>query len=606
MSGVAAYVTTGIVNSQPVLDAMLRRMTHYPWQVAIAPDSTVGLGAVTFERRLPVAHAADPGRQLTIVLDGEVVGGDAERPRLTGSAAGRSDAALILAGFAHEGPAFLARLNGEYNALIWDGARRELHVITDRFGLRPLYMATPPGACVVATEPGAVLEAPGVERRFSTTGVAQFFAFGHFFGDNTLFEPMRAVPAATCGTYRASDGSYTERRYWDMPATRPLGTAAEQAGRFDEAFIKAVERRVLPGEHVGLSLSGGLDARAILGVMPDGRDLQSVSLGIDGSLDHRSAAELARLRGIRHRPFTLDESFLGQFEQHLREMVGLTSGHYLDQGIVMVTMPVYRELGIEHLLRGHGGELLHMTKAYAYSLSGDALQASEAGLRDWLLSHLTSYMLSGVPDDLFTVDLRAESAASLDRALTKCPGGAQPIDRVWQMFINERLHRETALSMHMFEQFVGVRQPYLDNDVVDSLFAMPASMKLGDVLQTGLLRKVRPAFLDVANSNTGARMGAGRLETEFAKLRLRVGAKLGLKGYQPYERLGLWLRRELRPLVETTLSNEEFLATGMVRPDAVKRVVQQHMDNQANHTFLIMSLVIFALGIENGGSGSRV
>jgi hypothetical protein len=160
--------------------------------------------------------------------------------------------------------------------------------------------------------------------------------------------------------------------------------------------------------------------------------------------------------------------------------------------------------------------------------------------------------------------------------------------------------------MHMFEQFVGVRQPYLDNDVVDSLFAMPASMKLGDVLQTGLLRKVRPAFLDVANSNTGARMGAGRLETEFAKLRLRVGAKLGLKGYQPYERLGLWLRRELRPLVETTLSNEEFLATGMVRPDAVKRVVQQHMDNQANHTFLIMSLVIFALGIENGGSGSRV
>jgi hypothetical protein len=148
----------------------------------------------------------------------------------------------------------------------------------------------------------------------------------------------------------------------------------------------------------------------------------------------------------------------------------------------------------------------------------------------------------------------------------------------------------------MFESFAAVRIPYLDNDVVDTLLAMPAELKLRDELQTALLRRHRPAFLNVVNSNTGARMGAGRLETEVARFRMRVGAKLGLKGYQPYERLGLWLRQELRPMVERVLLDERCLSRGVFVPDVLRRVLGEHMGRQKNHTFLLMSLLIFELG----------
>src|SRR6185503_1283334 len=132
-----------------------------------------------------------------------------------------------------------------------------------------------------------------------------------------------------------------------------------------------------------------------------------------------------------------------------------------------------------------------------------------------------------------------------------------------------------------------VRMPYIDNDVIETLSAMPASQKMADQLQSTILRHRRPSFLGVVNSNTGARMGAGRLETEIAHFRMRVSAKLGLKGFQPYERLGLWLRQELKPLVEHVVLSEQFLARGLFRPDSVRRVVGEHMANQANHTFLI-------------------
>ena len=345
-----------------------------------------------------------------------------------------------------------------------------------------------------------------------------------------------------------------------------------------------------------MSLSGGLDSRTILGLTPSGLNLSSVCIGIDGGIDHRGATELARLAGVPHHPYVLDGTFLSNFETHLRGMIRLTDGHYLDQGIVMPTLPTYRKLGIDFLLRGHGGELLHMTKAYSFSLDDAALGASESELEAWLYAHLSAYMLDGVPTDVFAIDVPGLARQSLRQALDRTKGGAQPVDRVWQLFLTARLHRETALSMHMFGSFATIRMPYIDNDVVDTLLAMPAAMKLGDELQTEILRHRRPAFLDVVNSNTGARMGAGRVERELARFRMRVGAKLGLKGYQPYERLGLWLKRELRPLVERVLLGDQFFARGLFRPDAVKRVVDEHMTSRANHTFLLMSLLIFEMG----------
>jgi asparagine synthase (glutamine-hydrolysing) len=584
--------------SEPAVDRivpdMLERMLHYPWLRAVRCRSgtpAVGLGVVAHATRAAGSSATADDGLTTVAVDGEIFDTDGESP-----------AAFLLKGWQQEGLRALGGLNGEFAALVWDAARRQLHVVTDRFGLRCLYVAQPPGAFVAASEIKALLAVPGIDTRWSEAGVAEFFSFGHFYNDDTLLAGIRAVPPATCGTYRLSEDSYSETRYWQRRSgSLAGGSTAEKVAALEERFVMAVRRRAQPGERLGLSLSGGLDARTILGVAPPDLDLQAVSLGIDGSLDHRSAAELAAIAGVPHHPYVLDAGFLDSFETHLRQMVHLTDGHYLDQGIVMPTMPFYRDLGIEYLLRGHGGELLHMTKAYAFSLDAAALRASDAQLDAWLLSHLTGYMLEGVPADLFTIDLRGGAEAALGRALAQCVAKDRPADRVWQLFLDQRIHRETALSMHTFGCFVTVRQPYLDADVVDSVLSLPADIKLRDELQAGILAHRRPAFLKVTNSNTGTRVGAGRLATEMARFRLRIGAKLGWKGYQPYERLGLWLRRELRAFVQSTLAGERFLQSGLVRPDAVKRVVSRHMAGEANHTFLLMALLVFALGQETLG-----
>jgi asparagine synthase (glutamine-hydrolysing) len=596
MPGLCALSFSNPAAGQIFIGEMLGRSTAYEWLASAERVDAIGggaIGVVTFPSALDAALAWSPEKSMAAAVFGEFLEVEGDEPLNRE----RGPAERLLDGWHREGSRFLSRVNGEFAAVLWDAETKELVVVTDRFGLRPLYVAEVPGGFAAASEIKAILAVPEVDITANDQGIAQFFSFGHFYGADTLLSGIRCVPPATVGIYRRRTSTYAETRYWE-PLKPETGSAADQARAFEERFIAAVERRAHPGERLGLSLSGGLDARTILGVMPAGVDLQTVSVGIEGSLDHESAAKLAGIAGVPHVPYHLDASFLSGFETHLRQMIALTDGHYLDQGIVMPTMEVYRRLGIQFLMRGHGGELLHMRKAYAFSLDDAAIVANEPALKAWLLSHLTDYMLGGTPPDLFLIDLKAGAEKALRLALSRVEAVDRPVDRVWHLFLNERLHRETALSMHLFGNFATIRQPYLDNGVVDALFAMPAAMKLGDELQTSLLRRARPAFLDVPNSNTGTRLGASPLATKIARLRLRVGAKLGLKGYQPYERLGLWLRRELADFVIRTLTSERVLDGGVVRADAIRRVVSEHIKADRNHTFLIMSLLIFVLGRE--------
>ena len=103
------------------------------------------------------------------------------------------------------------------------------------------------------------------------------------------------------------------------------------------------------------------------------------------------------MSSCEHHCYQLDASLLAHYEQHLRRMVHLTDGHYLDQCIVLPTLPLYRSLGIEVVLHGHAGELMHMDKAYNFSLDQEGWSLSnEASLENWLRRHLCAYMLDGV------------------------------------------------------------------------------------------------------------------------------------------------------------------------------------------------------------------
>ena len=391
----------GIVSNTPRLSLaaelaeMGQRLKHHAWYKEdqhVDPGNRLALGRMSLGFVNAAAQpVANEDGSLLAVMEGEVY--DYEEQRQALSAGGHrfqsdSHAELLLHGYESAGEKFFRGLHGAFAAAIWDKRSRRLMLVNDRFGMKGLYYAQLPGRLLFASEIKALLVDAELSRRANPRGIAQFFTFGQLLGEDTLLEEVRLLPAASVLTYSVDDERVSLERYW-RPEGQPAGHVARSEKAFlddmDEAFQRAVDRCTRGSEVLGLSLSGGLDARTILGVLDPQRPVTTVCLGMEGSLDHRCAEEMSRLANRPHHRHVLNTRFLASFEEHLRQDVYLTDGHFLCQCIVMPTLPLYRELGIQVLLRGHAGELLHMDKAYNFSLDAQALSLRGTDdLQAWL------------------------------------------------------------------------------------------------------------------------------------------------------------------------------------------------------------------------------
>lgn len=476
-----------------LLCEMLRRVTHHDWYQVERQTTPSGLAALGRSSLGFVNAGKQPVRDesglLWGVMDGELYRNDQSSAGLSTDA---NQAKLLLQGFARGRREYLRNCDGKFAAALWDEERQQLTLVNDRFGMKPLYYAQAGGKLIFASEIKALLADADVAREPSTRGLAEFFTFGHMLGETTLLDSVRVLPPAAWLVYDAREDKLVVDRYWRLAeeSSEKVSDVSNQVDRLCHALKQSVDRRTLQTAKLGMSLSGGLDGRSILAAIdPAQTPLKSVCMGMAGSLDHRSAAELAALANKDHYSHVLDAAFLGQFEEHLRYMVHLTDGQYLDQCIVLPTLPLYRQLDIQVLLRGHAGELLHMDKAYNFSVDHEALAIRDASaLRRWLSRRLSAYMLDGVEGSLFIGSTPGEISAlagqSLEHALADSANVPSPLDRVSHLFIAHRVRRETAMSLAMFNSVVETRVPFLDHELVQSLLRLPAEMRIGDRLQS--------------------------------------------------------------------------------------------------------------------------
>ena len=597
----------GFAGSEPpggterLLTEMIRRMAHHPWYRRrwIQPAPGVALGEVALPET--AGEPPDPapglaaGQGGVAWLDGEVYG-------LPHPAARRALLESCTAGASPD--SWLTSLHGLFSAAVWDAAGRRLLLVNDRFGMKPLYYSHGGGRLVFATEIKALLAVGDLPLGTDLQGLVGFFSFGQPLGKHTFFEAVRALPPGAVLEYRPAGDLLRERRYFRL-APRRLARAVseeEHIERLGDLFKAAVERRLASAAHLGLSLSGGLDSRTILGVIDTKRiPVTTVCVGIPGCIDQEMARRLAALAGSRHCEVALDGAFLDRFEEHLRDLIWLTDGHHRSQAITLPTLPRYRELGTDVLLRGHAGELLHMQKAYDFSLDRSLLSTRDATeVETWLLRRLGGWMLAGVEGPLLKgmsrQELAERSRLLLRGELSELEEDDPPVHRVWRLFITQRLRRHVAMSLLEYGSSMRVRLPYLDNDLIDAVLGSPPALKMDERVQARILARFRPGFLAISNANTGVRIGAGPLRRRIGVFRRRALARLGLPGYQPYERLGLWLRRELKPLVDQILLDRRCLDRGILEPGTVRQVIAAHTSGRANHTFLLMALLIFEIG----------
>ena len=213
------------------------------------------------------------------------------------------DTEVVLAALARWGTAALARFTGMFAFALWDSPRRRLMLARDRFGVKPLFVASLPHGLAFASEVPALLAHPSVSRDIDRTAIARWLQQGYPAGRTTLVKGVWRLPPGH--VLEAEGGKVRVRPWYDLvDRVQPTDAASldEAAERLGELLRDAVRCRLVSDVPLGCFLSGGVDSTAVVAAAAAaGGDPQTLTVTFEGGANESAfAARTARSLGLEH------------------------------------------------------------------------------------------------------------------------------------------------------------------------------------------------------------------------------------------------------------------------------------------------------------------
>jgi asparagine synthase (glutamine-hydrolysing) len=341
----------------------------------ISADRRVALG----HRRLSIVDLSDTAAQpmcnevgsLWVSFNGEIYNHAEIRCELERIGGHRwktdhSDTEVILHAFEQWGIDCLQRLRGMFAIALWDDRRKELWLIRDRIGIKPLYYSIHHNRITFASEIKALLQDPQQQRSVDEEAFYHYLSFLTTPAPTTMFEGIRKLPGGTWLKINCDGDSY-EQRYWDVwDRTEPM-TKASDAEIADKVLLElrtAVRQHKMSDVPVGVFLSGGIDSstNAALFSEDEATQVKTFSIGYVGEYQSYQnelhyARKMADLVHAEHHERLLTADDLIDF---LPEMVRLQDEPIADP----VCVPVYyvsklaRDAGVKVCQVGEGADEL--------------------------------------------------------------------------------------------------------------------------------------------------------------------------------------------------------------------------------------------------------
>lgn len=343
--------------------------------VWISKDGRVGFG----HRRLSIIDLSEAAAQpmcnedktLWVSYNGEIYNHAEIRHELNCLGGHRwktdhSDTEVILHAFEQWGIDCLEKFRGMFAIALWDEHNRELWLIRDRLGIKPLYYSIHHDRITFASEIKALLKDPDQKRAVHEEAFYHYLSFLTTPAPQTLFEGIKKLPAGTWLSIR-EDGQFREHRYWDvLDHTSPLINSSEEeiAERIIEELRTSVRLRKVSDVPVGIFLSGGIDSSTNTALFSEDENqpVKTFSIGYSGNYDSYKnelhyAREMAAIANAKYHQLLLNVNDLLNF---LPKMVQLQDEPIADP----VCVPIYyvsklaRENGVIVCQVGEGADEL--------------------------------------------------------------------------------------------------------------------------------------------------------------------------------------------------------------------------------------------------------
>lgn len=292
-------------------------------------------------RRLAIIDVSPAGHQpmrsasgrFVIAFNGEVYNFEALRDELEPFGAvfqGHSDTEVILAAFEQWGiVASVKRFVGMFAMAVWDTERRELTLVRDRLGKKPLYIYREPGLVTFGSELKALFAGPSFDRAIDQEALSSYLRYLYVPAPRTIFKHARKLPQAHI-LQLVDPGAPlpAPKPYWSVRQaaldglSNPLGgSEGDRLEALDSLLKDAVRCRMRSDVPLGALLSGGVDSSAVVALMQEqaGRPVKTYTIGFaDAAFDEAThAAAVAKHLGTDHTELCLTGTDTHELVQRL-------------------------------------------------------------------------------------------------------------------------------------------------------------------------------------------------------------------------------------------------------------------------------------------------
>lgn len=615
----------GIVNREdrPVDAALLARMNEAIRHRGPDEDGTYLNGRVGMAmRRLAIIDLkggqqpiANEDRSIWIVFNGEIYNFRELKKRLEDlghTFVTDCDTEAVVHAYEQYGTDCPKHLRGMFAFAIWDERKEELFLARDRVGKKPILYSYTNGSFVFGSEFSALLAHPSVGREVDREAIHNYLTFMCVPAPLTAYRDIRKLEPGHSLRF-TRDGEIKTERYWQPDFSKKTKLSEEEAGeRVLEILRDAVRVRLMSEVPLGAFLSGGIDSSTVVALMSEvsSTPVKTFSIGFEeqdfSELHH--ARRVAEHVGAEHHEFVVRPDAM--------EVLPTLVEHYGEPYADSSAIPTYyvaRETRrhVTVALNGDGGdECFAGYERYAAMRLSERYRKLPGLLRDNVIEQAVGLLPSSetkrsrvrdlkrflrsaslppverylrwvsvldarAKSELYTDDFLRETAAD-DPARWLSPwfaraNGAGVVDAALLADTMTYLPNDLLVKVDIASMAVSLeaRSPFLDHHVIEFAASLPEGLKLRGLTTKYLLKKTLGKLLPSENLKRG-KMGFG-------------------------VPVGHWFRGEMQGFLRENLLSDKAARRGYLKPEAVRRMVEEHTEKRRDYTHQLWTLLMLEL-----------
>lgn len=330
ITGIFAFNLVGKMNMIHLTNATMALAKRGPDFQDIYHDQFVGLG----HRRLSIIDTSaianqpmwDETQRYALVFNGEIFNFKELRTKLESQGVtfkSTSDTEVLLHLLVREKENALNKLNGFFAFCFYDKQEQTFLLARDRYGVKPLLYLHDEDKLIFASEMKSLVQY-GIDKTIDYNSLYTYLQLNYIPAPDTIFKSVKKLLPGYYLTIRNKELSINS--FYTIPYSVDSGISYQSAkDKFKDLLEASVQRRLVSDVPLGCFLSGGIDSSVITGLAKKHKpDLHTFSIGFKDEkfFDETHYARLvAKHFNTEHTIFSLTNNDLFEHVNHILDYI---------------------------------------------------------------------------------------------------------------------------------------------------------------------------------------------------------------------------------------------------------------------------------------------